>query len=104
MSKSDSPQSQGGTGDVGGRAKGSRSDPPGMRRTSLYVTEDAAEAFEGAADRVLAALDEDVPRHVALSALLLAGAERAEDVARGLARKRAEELTARLAALQQTIK
>lgn len=72
-----------------------------MRRTSLYVTAAAADALEAASDHVLAALGGNTPRHVALSALLLAGAEQAETVARRLAEQQAAELTARLAALRQ---
>lgn len=76
-----------------------RADPPGMRRTSLYVASDAAEALEKAADRIMAVLGDGTPRHVALSALLLAGASQADAVTQELARQRAAELAARLAAL-----
>lgn len=79
---------------------GSRPDPDGMRRRSLYVTAEASDALEQAADQVLATLGGDVPRHVALSALLQAGAERAETVAAELAQHRAAELAARLQDLQ----
>jgi hypothetical protein len=85
----------------GREGKSARSDPPGMRRTSLYVTAEAADALEAAADQVLATLGGDTPRHIALSALLLAGAEQVETVARHLAQQQAAELTARLAALRQ---
>ncbi|MFE3227630.1 hypothetical protein [Nocardia sp. NPDC059228] len=70
-----------------------------MRRTSLYVASDAAEALEKAADRIMAVLGDGTPRHVALSALLLAGASQADAVTQELARRRAAELAARLAAL-----
>lgn len=76
-----------------------RTDPPGMRRASIYVTSEAAEALDRAADRIVELLGDGTPRHVALSALLMAGAGRADSVAQELARKRAEELAARLAAL-----
>lgn len=78
---------------------GTRTDPPGMRRASIYVTSEAAEALDRAADRIVELLGDATPRHVALSALLTAGAGQVEVVAQELARKRAEELAARLAAL-----
>lgn len=84
---------------VGAGKGGTRADPPGMRRTSLYVSVEAAAALERAADRIMEILGDGTPRHVALSALLLAGADRVDAVAQELARQRAEELAARLAAL-----
>ncbi len=100
MSKSGSPSSSASA--VAGSANSKRRDPPGMRRTSLYITAEAAEALEAATNDVVAALgDNEVPRHVALSALLLAGAEQAEVVAERLIEQRAAELTERLAALRQ---
>jgi hypothetical protein len=63
----------------------------------------AADALEVAASQVVAALGDDtMPRHVALSALLLAGAEQADVVVERLAKQRAAELTERLAALQRS--
>ncbi|TCJ88100.1 hypothetical protein [Nocardia alba] len=79
--------------------KGTRPDPDGMRRASFYITREAAEALERAADRIVQVLGDGTPRHVALSALLLAGAGQVDVVAQELARQRAAELTARLAAL-----
>lgn len=79
---------------------GTRPDPDGMKRVSLYVTKPAAEALESAADRVLAALGDDVPRHVALSALFSAAAANADEVAHDLVQRRAAELAERLAALR----
>lgn len=79
---------------------GTRPDPEGMKRTSLYVTAAAASALEQAADEVLAALGGDVPRHVALSALLEAAARQAPQVAQQLVQQRAAELSARLHSLQ----
>lgn len=70
-----------------------------MRRTSFYITREAAEALERAADQIVQLLGEGTPRHVALSALLLAGAGQADVVAQELARQRAAELAERLAAL-----
>lgn len=84
-----------------GKGSGTRPDPDGMKRTSLYVTKDAAGALEQAADTVIAALGGDVPRHVALSALLEAGARQAPEVAQELIQQRTTELSARLQALQQ---
>ncbi|MEU0876807.1 hypothetical protein [Nocardia brasiliensis] len=80
-------------------SKGTRPDPEGMRRTSIYVTQAAAEALDRAADQIVALLGDGTPRHVALSALLVAGAGQVDAVAQDLARQRAAELTARLAAL-----
>jgi hypothetical protein len=71
-----------------------------MRRASFYVSQAAADALDTAVGQILAVLGDDTPRHVALSALLLAAAEQAEAVAQRLARQRADELAARLAALQ----
>jgi N-acetylglucosamine kinase-like BadF-type ATPase len=74
-----------------------------MTRTSLYITDAAAQALDVATSQVVAALGDDkVPRHVALSALLLAGAGQADVVAQQLIKERAAELTKRLAALQQS--
>ncbi|MFD0366357.1 hypothetical protein ACFQZZ_33410 [Nocardia sp. GCM10030253] len=70
-----------------------------MRRTSFYITKQAAGALESAADRIVQLLGEGTPRHVALSALLLAGADQVDAVAQELAKERAAELAARLAAL-----
>lgn len=89
-----------GAGKGGVRAgKGTRPDPAGMRRASIYVTREAADALDRAADRIVQVLGDGTPRHVALSALLLAGAGQVDAVAQELARQRAAELTARLAAL-----
>ncbi|WP_280484491.1 hypothetical protein [Nocardia cyriacigeorgica] len=73
-----------------------------MRRASIYVTREAADALERAADQIVQVLGEGTPRHVALSALLLAGAGQVDAVVQDLARRRAEELAARLAALPST--
>ncbi|WP_139319149.1 MULTISPECIES: hypothetical protein [unclassified Pseudonocardia] len=81
--------------------KRAQPDPVGMRRVSLYVTEEAADALETAAGQVLATLGGNTPRHLALSALLIAGADQTQPVTRHLAAQQATELTARLAALQQ---
>ncbi|MBF6301648.1 hypothetical protein IU459_29520 [Nocardia amamiensis] len=78
---------------------GTRPDPEGMRRASFYITREAADALERAADKIVQLLGDGTPRHVALSALLLAGAEQVDAVAQELARQRAAELAARLAAL-----
>ncbi|RJQ74185.1 hypothetical protein D5S17_23225 [Pseudonocardiaceae bacterium YIM PH 21723] len=76
-------------------------DPEGMSRQSYYVTRDAADAIDAAVVQVLAVLGEEVPRHVALSALLTAGAQQAQQVAQQLIEQQKAELTARLNALQQ---
>lgn len=82
--------------------KGTRPDPDGMRRTSFYISTDAAQALDAAVEYVLNVLGADTPRHVALSALLHAGAERAPEVARRLVQEQAAQLQARLAQLQQS--
>lgn len=79
--------------------KGTRQDPAGMRRASIYITREASDALEQAADRIVQVLGDGTPRHVALSALLMAGAGQVDAVVQELATKRAAELTARLAAL-----
>lgn len=84
---------------TGGRK---REDAPGMTRESYYVTEASAAAIDAAVDHVLATLGGDVPKHVALSAILTAGAERAGEVAAKLAAQQAAELTQRLDALRQS--
>lgn len=82
-----------------GKGGGTRPDPEGMRRASFYITQEAATALEGAADRIVQLLGDGTPRHLALSALMLAGAKQVDVVAQELARQRAAELAARLAAL-----
>jgi hypothetical protein len=82
-----------------GTTSGTRPDPDGMKRISLYVTEAAATGLGQAADDVLATLGGDVPRHVALSALLNAAAKQAPAIAQELIQQRATELTERLKAL-----
>lgn len=81
------------------KRSGSRPDPSGMRRASIYVSEESIAALEAAADQILALLGDGTPRHVALSALLQAGAEQAGPVAKTLAQQRAADLAARLAKL-----
>lgn len=72
-----------------------------MRRSSLYISEEAATALDAAATQVLGKLGGHTPRHVVLSALLMAGAAQVDTVTRQLAAQQAAELTERLAALQQ---
>jgi hypothetical protein len=71
-----------------------------MTRESYYLSQDAASALEHAVEQVLAVLGRDVPKHVALSALIAAGAASAGDVASQLAAVRASELAARVEALR----
>ncbi len=85
-----------------GKGSATRPDPVGMRRVSLYVSADAAAALEDAADQIVTALGGGTPRHVALSALLLAGAAQGGLVAQQLVHQRASELAEQLAALQST--
>ena len=79
----------------------SRPDAEGMRRVSYYVSEQAAQAMDDAVGQVVEALGGDVPKHVALSALIEAGADRVAEVAAGLAEQRAAELTRRLEAVRK---
>lgn len=83
------------------RKPSTRPDPKGMSRTSYYISEDAASAMADAVDQVIAALG-DVPKHVALSALIKAGAAQAAAVATGLAEARAAELAERLKAMRES--
>lgn len=95
-------QSQNGRKAPKGRTRGrSRPDAEGMRRVSYYVSEQAAQAMDHAVDQVMEALGGDVPKHVALSALITAGADRVKEVAAGLAEQRAAELTRRLEAVRK---
>ncbi|WP_189172302.1 hypothetical protein [Pilimelia anulata] len=87
----------------GGRSKkpspSTRPAPAGMSRTSYYITAEAQAAMDTAVDQVLATLGDDVPKHVALSALIAAGAAQAEQVAAALVSERADALTRRLESL-----
>lgn len=86
---------------TGTRRTGTRPDPEGKRRISLYVTAEAADALDAAVDRVLATLGStEVPRHVALSALLHRAAEHADQIAAELGQQRAAELAEQLQHLQ----
>jgi hypothetical protein len=73
-----------------------------MARTSYYISEAAAASLETAVNQVLAALGGDIPKHVALSALIEAGAAQAGQVAVQLVQARAEELARRVEALRGT--
>lgn len=73
-----------------------------MARTSYYISQAAADALDAAADQILAALGQDVPRHVALSALIEAGAAQASHVTAQLAERRAAELAQQLESLRTT--
>lgn len=85
-----------------GRKRGrSRADAEGMRRVSYYVSEEVADAMDAAVGQVMEALGGGVPKHVALSALIAAGADRVAEVSAGLAEQRAAELTRRLDALRK---
>jgi hypothetical protein len=84
-----------------------RADPPGMSRESYYITQEAADAIAAAVDQIRDALGEKdkpekdrTPKQVILSALLLAGAERAGEVRTRIAAQQADELAARLEALR----
>ena len=83
--------------------KSNRPDAPGMKRGSLYASEAAFAEFETAVRQVLDALGEGTPRHVAVSALLSAGADQADTVIRKLAAQHAAALAERLAAIQEHI-
>jgi hypothetical protein len=78
-----------------------RPDPEGMRRVSYYVTAEAAAAIEQAVTEAELTLGGGIPKHVVMSALLLAGAERSAEIIAGLTRARADELAKRLEALRR---
>jgi len=80
----------------------STQDPEGMRRVSYYVSAQAANALDAAADQIQNVLGSDVPRHVALSALITAGTMNLEQVIKQLATDRAAALAERIAQLEQT--
>lgn len=82
------------------KATSTRPDPEGMRRASYYISREASDALDEAAAAVRAALGGDVPKHVVLSALIMAGAERAAEVAAALGEARTTALADRLKALQ----
>jgi hypothetical protein len=77
-----------------------RPDPEGMRRASYYISREAAGAMDAAVAAVMDTLGTEVPKHVALSALIMAGAERAAEVATALGEARTAALADRLKALQ----
>lgn len=84
-----------------GRPAPKRADPVGMKRESYYVTQQAADAIEQAVEQIRAALGGEIPKQVVLSALLMAGAERAGEVAARIAADQTRELASRLDALRQ---
>jgi hypothetical protein len=67
-----------------------------MRRVSWYASADAVDAVEAAVETITARLGPGTPRHVALSALLHAAANQADDVAGQLLSERAAQLAAEL--------
>ncbi|GAA1983072.1 hypothetical protein [Amycolatopsis minnesotensis] len=81
------------------KTKGNRP-PPGMTRSSIYASDEAFAAFNAAVEKILEALGDGTPRHIAASALLQAGAGQVDDVSRELVKQRRAELAERLAALQ----
>ena len=84
---------------AGGRTP-KRADPPGMKRESYYVTQEAADAIDQAVERIRAALGGDIPKQIVLSALLQAAADQADEVAARIAADQAQQLTSRLDALR----
>lgn len=88
-----------GMGQRQGPARGTRPDAEGMRRVSWYAQADAVEAIDQAVDSITARLGSGTPRHVALSALLIAAAAQADTVAGQLLADRADRLSAELARL-----
>jgi hypothetical protein len=67
-----------------------------MRRVSYYISQEAAAQLDAAVARVTRALGGDIPKHVALSALIAAGADAADQVSEQLASVRAQALAAQL--------
>lgn len=81
--------------------KGARRDAEGMTRESLYLSTQARDALHEAIERVIAALGGDVPKHVAVSALILAAANQADQVTAELVAERAAYLTRLLESLHR---
>lgn len=79
---------------------GTRPDADGMKRVSYYITTETADALDAAVVEILDVLGPDTPRHVALSAVIGAGAAAAGQITVDLAQQRAEDLAARAAALR----
>lgn len=75
--------------------KTTRPDPDGMRRWSLYIAETAADQFEAAVDDITTALG-DVPKHVAVTALIAHAAAGADEVKADLAAERRRQLAAQI--------
>lgn len=75
--------------------KATRPDPEGMRRWSLYVADTAAAQFEAAVDEITTTLG-DVPKHVAVTALIAHAAAGADDVKADLAAERRRQLVAQI--------
>ena len=72
-----------------------------MRRTSLYISLDAANELDGAVEHVLEALGGDVAKHVILSALIRKAAASADQVTAQLAQERADALEQQLDRLRR---
>lgn len=83
------------------RSPNTRDDPAGMRRTSLYISLDAANELDGAVEHVLEALGGDVAKHVILSALIRKAAASADQVTAQLAQERADALEQQLDRLRR---
>lgn len=79
--------------------RGTRPDADGMTRQSYYISREAADALDAAVATVRSALGPDVPRHVALSAIITSGAADADRIATELAQARAAELAEQAAKL-----
>lgn len=79
--------------------RGTRPDAEGMTRQSYYISREAADALDAAVDTVRTALGPEVPRHVALSAIIAAGAADADRIAAELAQARAAALAEQAAKL-----
>ncbi|RJL20181.1 hypothetical protein [Bailinhaonella thermotolerans] len=73
-----------------------------MRRTSYYISQEAAEAMEEAVGQVVEALGGQIPKHVALSALIMAGAGQVPQVTAKLTEDQRAQLAERISALDGT--
>jgi hypothetical protein len=71
-----------------------------MKRVSYYISQQASEELDAAVAQVVDALG-DVPKHVALSALILAAAAAVPQVSATLAEARANELAEQLDRLRR---
>jgi hypothetical protein len=66
--------------------------PVGMKRQTFYVADEVATALNDTADRLVAQLNNLIPKHQVLGALMAAGVEQATTVAAALRSELLREL------------